>query len=48
MNDDSSLTRLLLCNYCGCNKRITQDKSKADIYLDYLANEMRQISAVSP
>jgi oxygen-independent coproporphyrinogen-3 oxidase len=37
-----------LCNYCGCNKRITQDKSKADIYLDYLANEMRQISAVSP
>lgn len=37
-----------LCNYCGCNKRITQDKSKADIYLHYLANEMRQISAVSP
>ena len=37
-----------LCNYCGCNKRITQDKNKADIYLDYLANEMRQISAGAP
>ncbi|MDG1122719.1 MAG: oxygen-independent coproporphyrinogen III oxidase [Glaciecola sp.] len=37
-----------LCNYCGCNKRITQDKTKADIYLDYLANEIRQISTVTP
>ncbi|MRJ41721.1 MULTISPECIES: oxygen-independent coproporphyrinogen III oxidase [Idiomarina] len=29
-----------LCYYCGCNKVITRHQHKADIYLDYLAEEM--------
>lgn len=29
-----------LCYYCGCNKIVTRHQSKADIYLDYLAQEM--------
>lgn len=28
------------CFYCGCNKVITRDRSKADIYLQYLCREM--------
>lgn len=29
-----------LCYYCGCNKVITRHRGKADIYLDYLAQEI--------
>ncbi|MEJ6475744.1 oxygen-independent coproporphyrinogen III oxidase [Pseudoalteromonas piscicida] len=29
-----------LCYYCGCNKIITRHQSKADVYLDYLAQEI--------
>jgi len=29
-----------LCYYCGCNKVITRHRHKADIYLDYLAQEI--------
>ncbi|MDO4434683.1 MAG: oxygen-independent coproporphyrinogen III oxidase [Alysiella sp.] len=29
----------VICYYCGCNKVITKDTSKADIYLDYLTKE---------
>lgn len=29
-----------LCYYCGCNKVISRDQSKADRYLDYLQQEM--------
>ncbi|NLR16002.1 oxygen-independent coproporphyrinogen III oxidase [Pseudoalteromonas peptidolytica] len=29
-----------LCYYCGCNKIITRHQSKADLYLDYLAQEI--------
>ncbi|WP_018152062.1 oxygen-independent coproporphyrinogen III oxidase [Leeia oryzae] len=29
-----------ICYYCACNKIITKDKSKADIYLDYLEKEI--------
>lgn len=29
-----------LCYYCGCNKVISRDQSKADRYLQYLAKEM--------
>jgi len=29
-----------LCYYCGCNKVISRDQSKADRYLDTLATEM--------
>ncbi len=28
-----------ICYYCGCNKIITKDKSRADAYLDYLEKE---------
>ena len=28
-----------ICYYCGCNKIITKDKSRADAYLDYLERE---------
>ncbi len=28
------------CFYCGCNKVITRDRSKADVYLHYLFREM--------
>lgn len=30
-----------LCLFCGCNKIITNDKSKIDIYLDYLEREIQ-------
>ncbi|MBV8046403.1 MAG: oxygen-independent coproporphyrinogen III oxidase [Paludibacterium sp.] len=30
-----------VCYYCACNKIITKDKSKADIYLDYLEKEIK-------
>jgi len=29
-----------LCYYCGCNKVITRHRDKADIYLEYLADEI--------
>jgi len=29
-----------VCYYCGCNKIITKDTAKADIYLDYLEKEV--------
>lgn len=29
-----------LCYYCGCNKIVTRQKQKADIYLDYLSKEI--------
>ncbi|MEW6312838.1 MAG: oxygen-independent coproporphyrinogen III oxidase [Pseudomonadota bacterium] len=29
-----------LCFYCACNKVITKDKSKADVYLQYLKKEI--------
>lgn len=29
-----------LCYYCGCNKIITRHQSKADVYLDYLEQEI--------
>ncbi len=29
-----------LCFYCGCNKVITKDKSKAAVYLEYLKKEI--------
>ncbi len=29
-----------LCYYCGCNKVVTRHRGKADIYLDYLAQEI--------
>jgi oxygen-independent coproporphyrinogen-3 oxidase len=29
-----------LCFYCACNKVITKDKSKADVYVGYLIKEM--------
>ncbi|MDT0603844.1 oxygen-independent coproporphyrinogen III oxidase [Thalassotalea castellviae] len=29
-----------LCYYCGCNKVITRHRSKADTYLEYLAEEI--------
>lgn len=35
-----------LCYYCGCNKIITQDKSKAVEYLDYLSREIAIQSAL--
>ncbi len=33
-----------ICYYCGCNKIITKDKSKADIYIDYLGKELSLLS----
>jgi len=30
-----------ICYYCACNKVITRDRSKAEIYLDYLKREIR-------
>lgn len=32
-----------VCYYCGCNKIITKDHSKADIYLDYLEKEVDMV-----
>lgn len=29
-----------VCYYCGCNKIITKDKTRADLYLDYLEKEL--------
>ncbi len=34
-----------LCYYCGCNKIVTRDHGKAEIYLDYL---MREVSMQAP
>ena len=33
-----------LCYYCACNKVVTRDHSRADAYLDALAQEMRQLA----
>ncbi len=33
-----------VCYYCGCNKIITKDKSRADTYLDYLEKEVDLIA----
>jgi oxygen-independent coproporphyrinogen-3 oxidase len=33
-----------VCYYCACNKIITKDHSKADIYLDYLEKEVEMVS----
>ncbi|TDR78304.1 oxygen-independent coproporphyrinogen III oxidase [Paludibacterium purpuratum] len=33
-----------VCYYCACNKIITKDKSKADIYLDYLEKEVKMVA----
>lgn len=35
-----------ICYYCACNKIITKDKSRADVYLDYLAQEIPRQSAL--
>lgn len=33
-----------ICYYCGCNKIITKDKSRADEYIDYLGRELDLIA----
>lgn len=33
-----------ICYYCGCNKIITKDTSRADEYVDYLEKEMRLLA----
>ncbi|RZF79072.1 oxygen-independent coproporphyrinogen III oxidase [Pseudoalteromonas sp. CO325X] len=33
-----------LCYYCGCNKIVTRHQHKADLYLDYLGQEMALLS----
>ncbi|MDC7700707.1 oxygen-independent coproporphyrinogen III oxidase [Vogesella indigofera] len=33
-----------ICYYCGCNKIITKDKSRADAYLDYLEKEIALVA----
>ncbi|MBO1520515.1 oxygen-independent coproporphyrinogen III oxidase [Oceanisphaera pacifica] len=33
-----------LCYYCGCNKVITRHQSKADLYLDYLEQEIKRLA----
>ncbi len=35
-----------ICYYCGCNKVITKDRSKAEIYLDYLKREIAMQSSL--
>ncbi|MDU8923472.1 oxygen-independent coproporphyrinogen III oxidase [Pasteurellaceae bacterium LIM206] len=35
-----------LCYFCGCNKVITRHQHKADIYLDYLEEEVKSRSAL--
>lgn len=35
-----------LCYYCGCNKIITKNHGKADIYLNYLAREIEMQSSL--
>ncbi|MCP9759382.1 oxygen-independent coproporphyrinogen III oxidase [Aquitalea sp. S1-19] len=34
-----------VCYYCGCNKIITKDKARADLYLDYLEKEIKLVTA---
>jgi oxygen-independent coproporphyrinogen-3 oxidase len=34
-----------VCFYCGCNKKVTRDRSQGLRYLDYLACEMRLVGA---
>jgi oxygen-independent coproporphyrinogen-3 oxidase len=34
-----------VCYYCGCNKIITKDKTRADRYLDYLEKEIKLVAA---
>lgn len=33
------------CTYCGCNVVITEDRSKADRYIDHLDTELEQVAA---
>lgn len=33
-----------ICYYCGCNKIITKDKTRADAYLEYLEKEMELLA----
>ncbi|HJV07692.1 MAG TPA: oxygen-independent coproporphyrinogen III oxidase [Chromobacteriaceae bacterium] len=33
-----------ICYYCGCNKIITKDKSRADAYIDYLEKEIKMVA----
>ena len=33
-----------ICYYCGCNKIITKDKSRADAYIKYLEKEMELLA----
>jgi oxygen-independent coproporphyrinogen-3 oxidase len=33
-----------ICYYCACNKIITKDTSKADVYLDYLEKEIALVA----
>ena len=33
-----------ICYYCGCNKIITKDKSRADAYIEYLEKEMELLA----
>ena len=35
-----------VCFYCGCNKVVTKDRSKADIYLQHVYREMKMQSAL--
>lgn len=37
-----------VCYYCGCNKIITKDTSKADVYIDYLSREIEMNAAQLP
>ncbi|WP_297573922.1 oxygen-independent coproporphyrinogen III oxidase [uncultured Deefgea sp.] len=37
-----------ICYYCGCNKIITKDQSKADEYLDYLTQEVKMYGDLLP
>lgn len=33
-----------ICYYCACNKIVTRDRSKSDVYLDYLYKEVEMIA----
>lgn len=33
-----------ICYYCGCNKIITKDKTRADVYIQYLEKEMELLA----
>nr|WP_314899864.1 oxygen-independent coproporphyrinogen III oxidase [uncultured Deefgea sp.] len=37
-----------VCYYCGCNKIITKDQSKANQYLDYLTQEVQMYGDLLP